>query len=71
MDIAAVSAAIGHTNVMSTRNTFARLKKKWGLGHIPTKNSGGGGAKGGQDAGSGLGESLTSKTVTIFVFQES
>ena len=35
MDINAVSAAIGHTNVMSTRNAFLRLKKKWDLGNIP------------------------------------
>jgi hypothetical protein len=62
MDIAAVSAAIGHTNVMSTRNAFGRLKKKWGLGNIPTKSSGAGGSgksnqKADDDSGSGQGMS--------------
>jgi hypothetical protein len=36
-----LSRAMGHTNVMSTRNAFARYKKRWGFGNINTKTGGG------------------------------
>ncbi|QKX62418.1 uncharacterized protein TRUGW13939_09579 [Talaromyces rugulosus] len=64
MDITAVSVAIGHTNVLSTRNAFCRLKKKWGLGNIPTKTgcSGKAGQKADDDSGSGQDDVLKPKT---------
>lgn len=72
MDISVVSAAIGHTNVLSTRNAFGRLKKKWDLGNIPTKTSGAGagGGKSGQktdeDGSSGQGLSFPIPSNIIF-----
>ncbi|KAE8554477.1 hypothetical protein TMatcc_005986 [Talaromyces marneffei ATCC 18224] len=39
LDMSALSQAMGHTNVMSTRNAFARHKKRWGFGNINTKTT--------------------------------
>ncbi|CRG89781.1 hypothetical protein PISL3812_06820 [Talaromyces islandicus] len=66
MDLAVVSVAIGHTNVTSTRNTFARLKKKWGFGNIPVKSAGRAAkaSGGGQDGGSVQDDVLKSKSST-------
>ncbi|EED21656.1 hypothetical protein TSTA_088920 [Talaromyces stipitatus ATCC 10500] len=41
LDIAALSKTMGHTNVASTRNAFARYKKRWGFGNIITKSAAG------------------------------
>ncbi|GAM43013.1 hypothetical protein TCE0_044r17488 [Talaromyces pinophilus] len=41
LDMGVLSRAMGHTNVMSTRNAFARYKKRWGFGNINTKTGGG------------------------------
>ncbi|KAH8698332.1 hypothetical protein BGW36DRAFT_426044 [Talaromyces proteolyticus] len=41
MDMSVLSVALGHTNIGSTRNLFVRQKKRYGLGNILTKVSGG------------------------------
>lgn len=39
LDMGVLSKAMGHTNIMSTRNAFARYKKRWAFGNISTKTT--------------------------------
>lgn len=63
-----LSRAMGHTNVMSTRNAFARYKKRWGFGNINTKT--GGGAAVTDDAADGGTSPLLFSCFSVYVFSK-
>jgi hypothetical protein len=62
---------MGHTNVMSTRNAFARYKKRWGFGNIHTKITGGSAAVGDEVADSGMFPRLSCFSFLFEGFQRS